>query len=523
MTWHSNVRCNAFFMLLLMAVTADKAVAERVDQDDNNLPNVPTVASYGEKGNFDFDVFIIGAGSGGIRLAKTLSREKDLKVGIAESRDFGGTCVNRGCNPKKTLVAASAFYTEIEQATANDVWEVAARLKWDKLQQFRAKKVSRVANFYKQGLVKAANVEVFEEPASVVGQHEIKIGSATKRVRLLVVCTGGKPRQMDIPGAELENVITSDEALELESKPKSMLVVGAGYIAVELASFFLQVGTDVTMAVRSSLLKSFDTDVSGIIEDSLLERGLKVQGDLPVEIVQAEDVLNVTMADGTLLQVEYVLQAIGRDPLTANLGLNTVGVNLDEQSKVPVNKYGQTSAPWIFAIGDIVAKGLELQPVAVKQADHLVKILLRGPEATTAPTLHPPVPPEHVATALFATPRAGSVGLTEQEADAKYPGNVTVLVEKTGPCCTPVFQWGLLKVLYHTPTERLLGIHIAGKGADELVQAFGIVMAFNPTWSGLQSALAVHPTATEYIVFMNKHKSFRKGKWRRSECSPCQN
>jgi len=529
MALHSSVGCRTIRMFLLMAATAGQATADRlVQQLTDNLKDVPTVTSY--NGQFDFDVFIIGAGSGGIRLAKTLSRQKQLKVGIAESHDFGGTCVNRGCNPKKTLVVASAFHTDMEQAKANGIWNVNAEMDWTKLQDWRAQKVSSVAQFYNASLGSASNIAVFEQAASVMGEHEVKIGSdISKTAGLLVLATGGKPRRMTFPGSDLPNVITSDEALELKQKPRSMLVVGAGYIAVELASFFLQMGADVTMAMRShsSLLKSFDSDVRGLVEDSLRKRGLKIEaGKQPAKIVQLQqsNLLSVEMTDGQKLEVEYVLMAIGREPLTAHLGLEAVGIELDMSHKVPVNRYGQTSAPWIFAIGDIVANGMELQPVAVKQADLLAEVILRDPSAATAAIVQPPVPDEHVATALFATPRAGSVGLTEEAANAKFSGDVTVLVEKTEPCCSPIFSWGLLKVVYRTSDERLLGIHIAGKGADELVQAFGILMALNPTWTQVKSALAVHPTATEYIIFMNSYKSKRKGNWRLSDCptpDPC--
>lgn len=508
---------------LLLAATAGQGAAERVSSGLNvELKDVPTVTTYGDEGAFDFDVFIIGAGSGGIRLAKTLSRQKQLKVGIAESRDFGGTCVNRGCNPKKTLVAASAFLTDMEQATAHSIWNVTAEMSWNSLQKWRAKKVSNIAKFYNTSLKGTRNVEVFEEGARVVGDHQVEIGADThKTVRLLVLATGGRPRRMSFPGSDLPNVITSDEALELKHKPTSMLVVGGGYIAAELASFFLQVGADVTMAMRSSLLKSFDSDVSGLVEDSLLRRGLHIsQGNVPASIVQSSrsNMLEVEMTDGQKLEAEYVLLAIGREPLTADLGLDTVGVALHESGKVPVNKYGQTQAPWIFAIGDIVAGGMELQPVAVKQADHLADVILRDSSINTAPTVQPPVPDEHVATALFATPRAGSVGLTEAEANKRFPADVTVLVEKSEPCCSAIYSWELRKVVYRTSDERLLGIHLAGKGADELVQVFGIVMAVDPTWTQFKSALPVHPTSTEYFVFMNSYKSKRKGNWRLSEC-----
>jgi len=512
-------------MLLLMAVTADKAVAERVDQDDNNLPNVPTVASYGEKGNFDFDVFIIGAGTSGIRLAKVLTARKDLdlRVGLAESRDIGGTCVNRGCHPKKVLVKASAFFQEVEQATANGVFKVTSELVWPKLQNWRAKRVADVVNLYTEDLHSIDNLQIFKEAVSVVGSHEVKIApDATKRVRLLVVATGGKPKRMNIPGINLPNVITSDEALELQKKPESMLVVGGGYIGVELASFFLQVGTNVHMSVRSDLLNTFDSDVKAITEDSLLERGLKLsKGNSPVEIVQDGSFLKVTMSNKVTLKVEYVLLAIGREPLTADLGLGNVNISLDKYRKVPVNKYAQTSAPWVFALGDVVANCVELQTIAYMQAIRLAEVLLRQPSAATAPMVEKIVPDEHLATVLFATPRAGSVGLTEERAKATYKDDVTVLVEKWGPCCVAVFDWYLLKVVYRTSDERLLGIHIAGKGADETTQAFAIVMALNPTWTAFKSALAIHPTYTEDILFLTSDESRTGGEWRLDECEPC--
>merc|ERR1740123_2691805 len=299
-----------------MAATATQASAERTADTHVSISDIPTVASYGEHGEaFDFDVFIIGGGSGGLRNAKALhNADPNIKIGIAESRELGGTCVNRGCNPKKTLVRASAFQTEIEEAQAQGIWKVSAELQWSNLQAWRKFKVDWVSNFYGDNLrARYPRITVFNTSASVKGQHEVQVGQETKTVRLLVLATGGKPRRMEFEGSNLPRVITSDEALELPNKPKSMLVVGGGYIAVELASFFLQVGTNVTMAVRSTMLKSFDEDIIDIVEDSLIHRGAEILSGstkMPKKIVDAGDMLKVEFGDGTMREVEYVLQHI---------------------------------------------------------------------------------------------------------------------------------------------------------------------------------------------------------------------
>jgi len=294
---------------------------------------------------------------------------------------------------------------------------------------------------------------------------------------------------------------------------------------VELASFFQQVGTDVTMAVRSSMLKTFDEDVRAIVEDSLEKRRVKIEHGTPHNIVQNQksNLLEVELRTSSghqkTLEVEYVLLAIGREPMTADLGLHKTEIKLDRDGKVPVNKYGQTQAPWIFAVGDIIAGSVELQPLAIKHAALLSKIMCRQTSATDVPIMHPAIPDEHMATVLFATPRAGSVGLTEDEAKYKFVNNVTVLVQKEGPCKKDLFEWSLLKVIYHTVTKQLLRVHLAGKGVDETMQALAIAMALNPTWTQFKSALPIHPTFTEEILFMNEYRSSRKGQiWRLKNC-----
>jgi glutathione reductase (NADPH) len=396
---------------------------------------------------------------------------------------------------------------------------VNAELQWSNLQEWREFKVRYIADMYEKQLeMKKPKIAVFKEEASVAGNHTVKIGGDTKKVRLLVLATGGKPKQPPaFPGSDL--CITSDEALELPQKPASMLVVGAGYIAVELASFFLQVGTKVTMSIRSQMLREFDEDVRDIVEDSLIHRGLNIiHGNAIKSIVKVDEsnLLNVEFNDGNTLEVETVLYAIGREPMTADLGLEP-GV-LDAHNKVPVNMYGQSiKVPWIFAIGDIIAGNPELQPLAIKHGARLPQILLRETPQTPVAQMHPAIPDEHMATALFATPRAGSVGLTEAEARKRYNTSVTVMVQKEGPCCEHLFMWSLMKVIVHKETERLLGIHIAGKGADETLQAFAIAMRLNPTWKQFSSAMPVHPTITEDIMFMDE-KSTRHNQWRLKDC-----
>lgn len=517
----------------MMAAIFGQVAAERTAFSDPPIENIPMVTSFEDQGPFDFDVFIIGAGSGGIYLSKTLNRlNPTLNIGVAESGNFGGTCVNRGCNPKKTLVRASAFVTEMEEARARGVWNVDAELQWSKLQDWREFKVKWIADLY-EGQLKAkvpkspdqGGITVFEEEASVAEPHKVQIGGdITKTVRLLVLATGGKPKKDNsFPGSDL--CITSDQALELQEKPKSMLVVGAGYIAVELASFFMQVGTDVTMSIRSQMLREFDEDIRDIVEDSLIYRNLTIiRGAAITSVVKIDqsNLLKVKFEDGKQIEVETVLQAIGREPMTAGLGLEELGV-LDSKKKVPVNKYGQSlAAEWIFAVGDIIAGNPELQPLAIKHGALLPKILLRATAETPVPQMHPAIPDEHLATALFATPRAGSVGLTEAQAKERYGDEaVTVMVQKEGPCCEHLFMWSLMKVIVHDETQRLLGIHIAGKGADETLQAFAIAMRLNPTWKQFSSAMPVHPTITEDIMFMDK-TSTRHSQWRLKDCEPGQ-
>lgn len=447
--------------------------------------------------DFDVDFFVIGAGSGGVRSAR-IAAGYGARVMIAEEFRIGGTCVIRGCVPKKLYVYASRFVDEFEDA-AGFGWTIpqAPRFDWRKLVEAKEKEITRLSGLYRKGL-ENAKVEIVESRAVVEGPHEVRIVKDGRIVRAkhILVATGGAPvRVPDAPG--IEHAITSDEIFDLPEFPKRLFVVGGGYIGLEFASVFARLGSQVDVAMRAdNILRGFDDDVRAALRDELAHAGVRFHfHTLPESFGKTPEGLRVNLTDGASLLVDQALVATGRRAHTAGLGLEKAGVALRENGAVKVDALSRTSAPSIFAVGDVTDME-NLTPVAIREGHTLADRLFGGRDVVCD---HETIP-----TAVFTTPELGVVGLTEQAARERFDV-VDIYRASFRPMKATLSgrqERVLMKVVVDGRTDKVLGVHIVGHEAGEMIQLVGIAMKIGATKADLDATMAVHPTAAEELVTM---------------------
>ena len=447
--------------------------------------------------SFDYDLFVIGAGSGGVRAAR-IAAGHGAKVAIAESFRIGGTCVIRGCVPKKVLVYASRFAESFADAAAFG-WSVGeTSFDWPTLVRAKEKEISRLSEIYAANLARS-QVETFRQRACVTGPQEVALADGRRiRVRHILIATGGAPQlQPHIEG--LEHAITSNEVFDLAAFPRRLLVIGAGYIAVEFAALFQRLGAQVHVSLRGeNILRGFDEDMRAGLRDEMAHAGVKFHfGRLPSLIRRDGEVRRVTMTDGETLEVDQVLVATGRSPNTRGLGLEAVGVKLDGKGAVIVDSRSASSAPSIHAIGDVTDR-INLTPVAIREGHWLADRLFGGASRE--------VNYDAVASAVFTTPEIGTVGLTEIEARERF---AVVDIYKTSfrplkATITGGPERVVMKLVVDGDTDRLLGAHILGPDAGEIVQSLAIAVKMGATKRDLDETMPVHPTAAEELVTMRE-------------------
>jgi glutathione reductase (NADPH) len=446
---------------------------------------------------FDYDLFVIGAGSGGTRAAR-IAAGHGAKVAIAEDFRIGGTCVIRGCVPKKLLVYASRFADHFADAAAFG-WSVGeVSFDWPTLVRAKETEISRLSEIYAANLGRA-KVEIFRQRAWVTGAQEIALADGTRHsARHILVATGGAPELH--PHVEgLEHAITSNELFDLPALPRHLLVVGGGYVAVEFAALFQRLGSQVTVCLRGdNILRGFDEDLRVGLRDEMERTGVKFRfGRLPSLIRPDGGAKRVTMTDGETLEVGEVLIATGRRPNTRGLGLEDVGVRLSDRGAVIVDSRSTSSVPSIHAVGDVTDR-INLTPVAIREGHWLADRLFGG--ATRE------VNYDAVATAVFTTPEIGTVGLTETEARGRYS---TVDIYKTNfrPLRATVTgnpERIVMKLVVDGDSDRLLGAHILGPDAGEIIQALAIAVKMGATKRDLDETMPVHPTVAEELVTMRE-------------------
>ncbi|MEP9315660.1 glutathione-disulfide reductase [Pseudomonas sp. LABIM340] len=445
--------------------------------------------------SFDFDLFVIGAGSGGVRAAR-FAAGFGAKVAVAESRYLGGTCVNVGCVPKKLLVYGAHFHEDFEQA-AGFGWTLGeANFDWKTLIANKNREIHRLNGIYRNLLVNSG-VSLLEGHATLRDAHTVEVDGQRFSAKHILIATGGWPLVPDIPGKE--HAITSNEAFFLESLPRRVLVVGGGYIAVEFAGIFHGLGAQTSLLYRKELfLRGFDRSVREHLRDELTRKGLDLQFNSDIARIdkQADGTLAATLKDGRVLEADCVFYATGRRPQLDNLGLENVSVELDDRGYVRVDEAYGTSEPSIHAIGDVIGR-VQLTPVALAEGMALARKLFRPDE-------YRPVDYKLIPTAVFSLPNIGTVGLTEDE--ARSAGHkVKVFESRFRPMkltLTESQERTLMKLIVDADSDKVLGCHMVGPDAGEMLQGIAIALKAGATKRVFDETIGIHPTAAEEFVTM---------------------
>ncbi|NEZ03616.1 glutathione-disulfide reductase [Wenzhouxiangella sp. XN201] len=444
---------------------------------------------------FDFDLFVIGAGSGGVR-ASRIAAGHGARVAICEESRVGGTCVIRGCVPKKLLVYASQF-SEHFADSAGYGWKVGEpAFSWPALIAAKDREIDRLEGIYHR-LLHSAGVELYQGRGQLLDEHTVAVGEDRVTAEKILIATGGRPWLPDIPGREL--AITSDEAFHLEKLPERVLIAGAGYIAVEFAGIFNGLGSEVTLAYRRDLiLRGFDDDVRGTVEAGMRSRGIDIQYHcVPARLEQANDGIEVTFSDDRRQVFDCVMFATGRSPYTWGLGLEDAGVRMGAENRIEVDAYSRTSADNIFAVGDVTDR-INLTPVALMEGHAFADTQFGGMDR--------PVDHANTPAAVFSQPPVGTVGLTEVEA-REHLSAVRVYRSSFTPMKYTLGQRdekGLMKLLVDDASDRVVGCHVVGPDAPEIVQGFAVAVRAGLSKAEFDRTLGIHPTSAEELVTMRQ-------------------
>lgn len=444
-----------------------------------------------------FDLFVIGGGSGGVRAAR-IAAGHGAKVALAEEYRYGGTCVIRGCVPKKLLVLASRLADEFERAPAWG-WQVdGARFDWATLREAKDRELARLESIYRDGLSRAG-VRTIDSRAVLEGPGRVRLlasGETVGAARVLVA-TGGTPYVPDIPGAGL--AITSNEVFDLPELPARMVIEGGGFIAVEFACLLQRLGVQVTLVYRGDLiLRRFDDDLRRHLDAAMRDAGIAIRtGETITAIERWGNGLRALTDRGAALDAEQVMLAVGRVPNTNGLGLETVGAEVDARGAIRVADDSRTTAEGVWAVGDVTDR-LALTPVAIREG-HAFADTVFGAEPWTCDH-------EDVPQAVFATPEIGTVGLTEAQARERF-ARVDVYRSSFRPMSNVLarrVERMLVKLVVDRDTDRVLGVHLCGPDAAEMIQLAGIAVKMKATKRQFDQTVAVHPTAAEELVTMRQ-------------------
>jgi glutathione reductase (NADPH) len=442
---------------------------------------------------YDFDLFVIGAGSGGVRAAR-FAAGFGARVAVAESRYLGGTCVNVGCVPKKLLVYGSHFADDFEQAEGFGWTAGKAQFDWEKLISNKNREIERLNGIYRKLLVNSG-VTLLEGHARLADAHHVEINGQRFSAERILIATGGWPQIPEIPGRE--HTITSNEAFFLKQLPKRVLVVGGGYIAVEFAGIFNGLGADTTLLYRGDLfLRGFDKSVRTHLVEELTKRGLQLQFNTDIVRIdkQSDSSLLATLNDGRQLEADSIFYATGRRPMLDNLGLENTRVELNERGYIDVNDNFETHEPSILALGDVIGR-VQLTPVATAEGMAVARRLFK-------PEQYRPVDYRHIPTAVFSQPNIGTVGLTEEQA-LENGHKVVVFESRFKPMkltLTESSEQTLMKLVVDARTDRVLGAHMVGPDAGDIIQGLAIALKAGATKRLFDETIGVHPTSAEEFV-----------------------
>lgn len=446
---------------------------------------------------FDYNLFVIGGGSGGVRAAR-MAAAQGVRVALAEEKQLGGTCVNLGCVPKKMFVYGAHYREEFHHA-AGYGWQIPAPpiFDWPTLRDRKTADIERINGAF-DNMIEQAGVDLIRGRASLIDAHTVEVDGQTYRAERILLTTGGRPYVPDFPGSE--HVLVSDQAFFLETLPQDILVVGGGYIAVEFAGIFNGFGIKTDQIYRRDLfLRGFDPDLRTFVRDELEKKGIGLHFNSTIENIKKlpNGRLEASLNDGRKMEAEQIFFATGRKANTAGLGLEKAGVETDKDGAIRVDKHFQTSTPSIYALGDVIGR-VELTPVALAEAMNLVAHLYQN---STAGMDYSNIP-----TAVFCQPDIGTVGLTEEA--AKEQGYAVAIYRsefrELKHSLSGSDERSLMKLVVDKQTDRVLGVHIVGGGAAEIIQGFAVALKAGATKTVFDSTIGVHPTSAEELVTMRQ-------------------
>jgi glutathione reductase (NADPH) len=444
---------------------------------------------------FDFDLFVIGGGSGGVRAAR-IAGGYGARVAVAEEYRYGGTCVIRGCVPKKLLVYGSGFGHDFEDAAAFGWTAGPASFDWATMIAAKDKEIGRLEKIYR-GLFENAGAKTFDGRATLKDAHTVVVNDKPVTAEKILIATGGHPVKPAVPGAEL--MITSNEAFHLKAMPKRIIIIGGGYIACEFAGIFNGFGAKVTQLYRGEqILRGFDHDIRDHLAGELVKSGIDLR--LKTDVARVEKsgtVLLAHLTDGSVMEVDAVMAATGRQPNTNGLGLEAIGVKTDAEGAVVVNEYSRSSIENIYAVGDVTNR-MNLTPVAIREG-HAFADTVFGKKPRSMDHANVPA-------AVFSQPPVGTVGLSEDDARKQY-GEVDVYRTTFRPLKATVSGGEgrvMMKLVVDARSDRVVGAHMVGDDAGEIIQGIAIAIKAGATKAHFDATVGIHPTAAEEFVTLRE-------------------
>ena len=443
---------------------------------------------------FDYDLFVIGAGSGGVRAAR-MAAAKGQRVAIAEERYLGGTCVNVGCVPKKLFVYASQF-GELFHASKGFGWSIEGEPShnWATLRDNKTAEIERLNRIY-NNLIDNSGADLFEGRATIAGPHLVTVNNQALRVKNILIATGGWPYIPEFPGSE--HALSSNEMFSLEKLPKKAVVVGGGYIAVEFAGILNGLGVETHLVYRGpQLLKSFDKEMTSKVTEGMAAKGVNIHLNRQInEIVKTDTGLSLVFDDNSRQETGLVLYATGRQANTAGLGLENTAVVMGDNGSIVVDDNFCTAEPGIYALGDVIDR-VQLTPVAIQEAMVLVNHLFGDNSAT--------IDYSDIPTAIFSQPELATVGLSEEQARAEY-SDIAVYTSDFKPMLQTLGGGAeriTMKLVVDSQTDRVVGCHMVGEHAAEIIQGMGIALKAGATKAHFDATVGIHPSAAEEFVTM---------------------
>lgn len=445
--------------------------------------------------DYDYDLIAIGGGSGGVRASRFAAQRHGKKVAVIENMRIGGTCVMRGCVPKKLMVYAAHFAHDFEDSEGFG-WQLGDNTHdWPTLIAKKDAELNRLEDIYHR-LLREAGVDEITGTGKVTGPHSVEVNGKTYTAEHILVATGGWPHLPDLPG--IEHAITSNEALDLPERPKRVVIVGGGYIAVEFAGIFNALGAEVHIIIRAdNILRGFDQTMRDALRVELENQGIHVHSECMVRSIEKTDSgYSLRLDQVDVMETDLVMYATGRKPNTSNIGLEEAGIELDKNGAIVVDEYSKTSVDSIYAIGDVTDR-VQLTPVALAEGMALVRTLYEGKPTSMSY--------QNIPSAVFSTPPIGSVGLTEEDARRDY--NIEIYQSSFKPMKYTLSdrnEKSVMKLIVDKDTDKILGAHMMGIDAPEILQGIGIAVKAGATKADFDATIGIHPTAGEEFVTMRE-------------------